>query len=227
MEKTRFYAFCTDALQDPGLYGAALDAVTAQRREKTERYRFEKDRRLSLGAGLLFSYAMRTAGLDPAALTVTEGPHGKPQLKEADVHFNLSHSGNFSVCAVSDRRVGCDIEELAPYRIGVAHRFFTAEETRMIEEASSEEERRRRFCRIWTLKESYVKLTGAGLSCAPDSFSVRLTPGGMPDLQSVGGSDVFFTEYHDLPGVCAALCSEDGACVPLTVLTAEKLIEAV
>ena len=43
---------------------------------------------------------------------VRKGEHGKPYLKERkDVFFNLSHSGDYVLCAVSDKEVGADIQK--------------------------------------------------------------------------------------------------------------------
>ena len=83
---------------------------------------------------------------------------GKPVYSNSDIHFNLSHAGDYVVCAVSDRAVGIDIERIRKNAIKVAERFFTQEECDWIADDNL------RFCRVWTLKEAYAKLTGEGIA---------------------------------------------------------------
>lgn len=84
--------------------------------------------------------------------------NGKPVYKNSDIHFNLSHAGNYVVCAVSDKAVGVDIERQRKNVIRVAKRFFTQAECDWIGDESL------KFSRIWTLKEAYAKLTGEGIA---------------------------------------------------------------
>lgn len=84
--------------------------------------------------------------------------NGKPVYRNSDIYFNLSHAGNYVVCAVSDKAVGVDIERLRKNVIRVAKRFFTQAECDWIGNDSL------KFSRIWTLKEAYAKLTGEGIA---------------------------------------------------------------
>lgn len=84
--------------------------------------------------------------------------NGKPVYSNSDIHFNLSHAGDYVVCAVSDRAVGIDIERLRRNAIKVAKRFFTQAECDWIGDDNL------RFSRLWTLKEAYAKLTGEGIA---------------------------------------------------------------
>lgn len=84
--------------------------------------------------------------------------NGKPVYRNSDIHFNLSHAGNYVVCAVSDKAVGVDIERQRKNVIRVAKRFFTQAECDWIGNDSL------KFSRIWTLKEAYAKLTGEGIA---------------------------------------------------------------
>ena len=99
---------------------------------------------------------------------------GKPFIKDSNLHFNLSHSGDYAVLAVSDYPVGIDIERLKYGRMSVAERFFGKEEYEDIINAGSEEKRNRRFLEYWTLKEAYVKYLGEGLAVSFDSFRINI-----------------------------------------------------
>lgn len=92
--------------------------------------------------------------------------NGKPVFPEhSEIHFNLSHAGDYVVCVVSQWEVGVDIEGNRAVRASIENRFFSGEECRWVQEADSEKLHSERFFRLWTLKEAYSKLTGEGISC--------------------------------------------------------------
>ena len=109
---------------DPVRFSCGMSLLPwEERREKVMRYYFEIDRCRCLGAGLLLVNALREAGVSDMKLRYLS--NGKPVLaNEPDVHFNLSHSGNLAVCAVSDHPVGVDVELLQDMDPGVAGMCF-------------------------------------------------------------------------------------------------------
>ena len=156
-------------LSDPALFSRGMSLLPwEERREQVMRFRFDKDRRLCLGAGLLLAYALRQAGAKD--LSLRRFSNGKPVLaNDPNIHFNLSHSGTLAVCAVSDHPVGVDVEEKQNAAPGVMDMCFQPIEREWIDQA---EDQCRAFTRLWTRKESYLKLLGAGLTCPPNSFCV-------------------------------------------------------
>ena len=90
-------------LEDPQIFAAALHQLSWKgRAEKVNRYRFEKDKRLCLGAGLLAQHMLEQAGVSDPVFSVNE--FGKPVLSDrSDIHFNISHDGTLAVCVVCDR----------------------------------------------------------------------------------------------------------------------------
>lgn len=86
---------------------------------------------------------------------------GKPFVSGGEICFNLSHSDNYALCAVSDSQVGCDIERIRQYKNKVAERFFTRKEFCLLEGSKRQDIL---FTRLWTMKESILKCLGAGLS---------------------------------------------------------------
>ena len=90
--------------------------------------------------------------------------NGKPLLADCPgLHFNISHTEGLAVCAFSGRRVGADAELIRPGPVNsrLFARVCAPREQAWIKTASCPGEA---FVRLWTLKESYVKATGEGLS---------------------------------------------------------------
>lgn len=126
-----------------------------------------------VGEWIVRDFVKRFQGLGKADFTIVYGEHGKPYIAGLEhIFFNLSHSGDYVVCAFSDSEVGMDIEKVGSVRMGVARRFFHPGEIKKLE-ALSAELQDDLFFRYWTVKESFLKYTGSGLSVPLSSFEVR------------------------------------------------------
>lgn len=187
------YAAYADELLNEDIYAAAYELATPQRRAKTDRYIRAEDRRLSLTAELLLRFALRQLGAElPTELC--SGEHGKPYADGAP-HFNISHSGEYALCAASRKLpVGCDIEAVAEADLALTRRCFTPDETAMLKAAQPGTERDTLFFRFWTLKESLMKVTGAGMSIPPNEIPVS-TAGSVSDRLTFNGISYRFHEY--------------------------------
>lgn len=105
-------------------------------------------------------------GTTPRALRLEKGVHGKPFLADVDdLHFNLSHSGDWVVIGVAaGAAIGVDIEAVTPNSdvSNLSKICFSPQERRWV--ASEPEERKlAAFYRAWTRKEAYLKMLGSGL----------------------------------------------------------------
>ncbi len=96
-------------------------------------------------------------------------PHGKPYIEELpDVHFSISHAGDYWACAIGENEVGLDLQDYRKRNYEkIAKRFFHPSETEWLRSHDEDD-----FFLIWAMKESYVKYTGDGLSKGLDYFSV-------------------------------------------------------
>ena len=142
-------------------YEADLKRLPPQRYEKAMTYRFLSDRKRCVRAYmLLWEGLSREYGAESAPLFDFLS-HGKPVLRDfPDLHFSLSHSGNAVLCALDRHPVGADIEMIRRRPEHLLSIFSDRERT-SIEQAASPE---LCFTRLWTRKESYLKLTGEGLT---------------------------------------------------------------
>ncbi len=97
---------------------------------------------------------------------------GKPYLEGNPVYFNISHSGEWVVAAFCNSvEVGIDVEKIKKVNFEIAERFFSKKE-KMELFAKTGDEKLRYFFDLWTLKESYLKLLGKGLTKPLNTFTV-------------------------------------------------------
>jgi 4'-phosphopantetheinyl transferase len=133
---------------------------------RVARFRFDPDRQSFVAARSGMRRILgRYLDIDPAAIEFAYGSHGKPCLVDGAIEFNLSHSGNWALLAVTrDRPVGVDIERIKPVAEleKLTARFLLAAEHERIV-ALDEADRLLAFFRTWTCKEAYLKATGEGL----------------------------------------------------------------
>ena len=191
-----FYADVSGISDDAGMY-----SLSDYRMKKLSRLQPAQKRRLCIGAELLLARAIGTVFPEVGLpLKITAGKWGKPALDGGWPHFNLSHSGTFAVCAVSDAPVGIDIQLCGAYRPELVRRFFTEEESAAIEDAA---DKVLCFTRTWAVKESYIKMIGTGMNTPLGSFTVQ-EPGGLPHIKEDPGCRVFCA---DLDGYVLALSS--------------------
>lgn len=140
--------------------------VTQERRDSILRLRNIDDKARCLAAGLLVRRAEDITGCKMAY-----NADGKPTFPGSKWHLSISHSGDYAVCAVSEYVIGVDIERIGDPIRGLAGTIFTDVENERIfglDDTLVENE----CYRMWTLKESYLKALGTGLSKDPKSFSV-------------------------------------------------------
>lgn len=178
--------------------------LSETRQEKVRKLRFEADKRLSLGAGLLLDYGLQRYGLRERTETFGTIENGKPcLLHHPEIQFNLSHSGSMVMAAFSSCPVGCDVEKKQKARMDVVKRFFAPAEQRVLFAARTENERNLLFSRLWTLKESYLKVGGQGMAMPLDSFTIEM--GGRPGIVGTEESRYCFQEFP-LSDYCASVC---------------------
>jgi len=125
----------------------------------------------------------RYLGTAPQEVALACNRHGKPLLDRrvhaTELQFNVSHSADLAVLAVTEgREVGIDVEALREVcdadRIAARH-FDAAEQATYL--ALPAPLRREGFFVRWTLKEAYIKARGMGLAIPLSSFSVASVAG--------------------------------------------------
>ncbi|HVO95159.1 MAG TPA: 4'-phosphopantetheinyl transferase superfamily protein [Terriglobales bacterium] len=152
------------------------------------KFHFERDRRLFVAAHVAVRKILaRYLNAPAAAIQFISGVNGKPALANHEVEFNLSHSHQAALFAVSWRRaVGIDIESVkADFTFDeVAERFFTPREVSALR-ALPRALQRQAFYKCWTSKEAFLKAKGTGLSGKLDEVEISQDNGGAVRVRAV------------------------------------------
>lgn len=163
--------------------------------EKIDSYKSAINRqRKLLGEMLAYKGIKECFSLKDEDIIFEYGSKGKPMLKNAESqYFNITHSGDWVVCGVSDSEIGVDIELLKKARMNVATRFFTTNEVNKLNslEGSAQDDY---FFLLWTVKESYLKYLGTGLTKPLNSFDVSYKDGVITVDESLLSLSLKFTE---------------------------------
>lgn len=145
--------------------------ISDYRREVLDKIRHPMKRRQSLGVELLLMKALQEKYPNiHFPVHILKSEEGKPYLTDLPVHFSLSHSGVYSACVIADEPIGLDIQMDRDFHPGVSRRCFTPEEMDILLKCPSKDYA---FSMLWSLKESYLKALGTGLSKSMQSVSVE------------------------------------------------------
>ena len=165
------YEICNINHYSDADYDAMYRAAAPDRQARADRFRHADDRKRCLCADMLARRMLaKAAGALSADISFTQGNKGKPYTN-VPLQFSVSHSGDFVLCAVSEHPIGADVEQIKPFRAGMVARYFTKAEADFVWGGSAAPDGNvtdrdvcARFYRVWTAKESYVKMTGTGIS---------------------------------------------------------------
>lgn len=225
------YAINTEAILDLEELENFFNLISEERRQRILKFHYTKDKVHSLFAEIILRYVLcKQYGFRNEQIKFRYTDYGKPYLAAyKDIHFNLSHSGSWVICVIGEVPLGIDIERMKNKELDIAGRCFTKEERDFIF-SQTLQNRVRTFYKLWTLKESYVKNVGMGLSIPFDSFSFRIIK---DDIQLLlnGRQDHNFLFYiNQLDSLhCTALCvnckSEDKVNENIKILSLDELLE--
>ena len=131
------------------------------------RYFKEEDKYKSLIGKLMLQQFLHEKGFsDQKFLDWQTNDYGKPSITNFP-SFNISHSHGMIVCAIASQPhtiLGIDTEEVRFVEIEYFNSCFNENEWQEIQEAT---DRLKTFYRFWTMKESFIKADGRGLTLAP------------------------------------------------------------
>ena len=156
------YIFDKIDLMDDDIPQNLMSLLSNERKMKVDRLRSAQNKKASAIAYILLRIALFDLYEIDEPVEFDIAAKGKPSLKNhPSIFFNLSHSKNIAVCAVSNYEIGVDVQQISPVMDKVAKRVLTEKEYAIFKSSREPDDY---FCEVWTIKESFLKMTGHGLT---------------------------------------------------------------
>lgn len=158
-----FYIIKSDIPIDEKTFRYFFDFIHSEKQERILKQRIKQNADNMLIGEILAKVAIKkTFGIDIAKQEFAYTEYGKPYLLNfPDVHFNISHSGQYVACVVSDKPTGVDVQKISEYNFDVAERVCNEKELKQIESSSDSASE---FTKLWTQKEAVLKMYGTGIA---------------------------------------------------------------
>lgn len=125
-----------------------LKSLSEEQKQKALRFKHEKDQIRSILSSCLINKLSKEE--------VKRNENGKPYFENGP-YFNISHSGDYVMMAVSSKEIGLDIEENVPKDMTMLIKLFNEAEAKMINEHAD-------FYYLWCAKESLIKCMGSSIN---------------------------------------------------------------
>ena len=184
---------CCKIEYDKALLQKAFSLCPKWRRDKAENITHDKVFAASVTAGLLLRYCLKERAEEAKTL-----PNGKPYIESGEC-FSLSHSGQYAVCAVSQKEIGVDIQQITAVSEKAVNRFCAESELAWL---AKSDDRPCDIIRLWALKESYLKASGKSTS---EVFDTEF----LIENGKVNGPEGYgFTLSEEISGYIIAVCEK-------------------
>lgn len=158
----RIYTLYLDKPLDENVRQRLFPLLNEERKEAISGKRNIMAADESLIGEVLAKYAVSKETRPPLKdINIKHTDKGMPYIEGFPLFLSITHSHGLIAVAVSSSAVGLDAEKIRDFSEGVARRMFTDRELDYIYNSA---DKNKRFFHIWTLKESYVKAIGTGIS---------------------------------------------------------------
>lgn len=190
-----------DRVAAPQLVAAGDRLLSEEERVENSRISMPWVRQLHFAARVLSRTMLsHYSDVPPECWSFARNEYGRPEIAyppgNSHFSFNLSHTRGCVACLIArDRQVGVDVEGAGATRnqvADIAGHFFSATELSALR-SLPDSLQRASFLKYWTLKESYIKARGVGISLGLSRFSFHL------DEPSIRIS--FDPDFDDDPGL--------------------------
>jgi 4'-phosphopantetheinyl transferase len=207
----KIYALNLDQSIKPSLFNILLPFVSKQRREKINKFIRKEESDRALAADILIRVAIvENLGIKNQDILFHYNTYGKPYLIHTPpIYFNISHSGNWIVCAVDNYEIGIDVEKMDEIDLSISKSFFAEKEFNDLMKKDSFQ-RKAYFYDLWTLKESYIKYCGKGLSLDLRSFSLKIEENNITLKTQNDFRKYSFKQYNIEQSYKMSVCTSEG-----------------
>jgi len=143
-------------------YKTFLTKLKQEKQDKILNILNDNDKKRSILGEILLIKLLNEMDIDYNSISIIKNKYGKPYIENLDLFFNISHSKDFVVCAISKNEIGIDIEKIRETKESIINQFANDIEKNYINELKGEYNKR--AFEIFTLKESYFKCLGTNLN---------------------------------------------------------------
>jgi 4'-phosphopantetheinyl transferase len=164
-----YYADLKAQLND-AIFFNYLNLFPIEIKNKILKFHRWEDAQASLLGKLLLKNGLKNIGIDSDLSELKYTKYGRPYIENV-CDFNISHSGQYIVCAIStDGKIGVDVEEIKPIALDGFRSWFPEEEWA---EIITSKNIYHAFYYYWTAKESIIKAEGSGLSIPIENIVLK------------------------------------------------------
>jgi len=173
-------------LRNKDIFDFFLKQIPEFRKEKIEKFTNNESKIQSLASFILLKIALIQNGYNDE-IVFEYKKNSKPYLKDSNFYFNISHSGEYVICALANEEVGCDIEKKIDRNFSSL--FLEIYSSQDLENHGRSKDD---FYKVWSVKEAYLKYLGQGLGIHMRSISVDLC-----GIEKVNGKRYFYDIYNE------------------------------
>ncbi|MCY6958996.1 4'-phosphopantetheinyl transferase family protein [Clostridium brassicae] len=202
--------------------------ISCEKRSKANKLLNKNDKIQTIVADIIIRIQLiKHFNIRNESICFNKNIYGKPYVEKIkNFHFNISHSGEYVAVAISKQKVGIDIEKIKNIDyFDIAENFFTNKELKYIMRPNKQESLER-FYDIWTLKESYIKFNGKGLSIPLDSFTIFFDDdGSIKAIDNNCCTNNIFNQINILPGYKLSICRLNNERFYIKILNQNEIID--
>ncbi len=138
-----------------------VNSMPVERIKKYHQYSSNKSKLNCLASYLLLWFALKQNNIIKNPPSFTYGNNNKPYMAQnSNIFFNISHTSGCVICAISDSKIGVDVEKIRPINLNISRKICTPSEQKLFNQASNKSNF---LLKIWTKKESYVKMMSGSI----------------------------------------------------------------
>lgn len=143
-----------------------------------------------------------------AEIIFEKNEKGKPYIKNFnDIHFNISHSGDWIICGVHNSPIGVDLELIKDIDFNTLIYYMNSKEINDFLSLPTQQKKHYIYS-LWTIKESYIKYLGKGLSLSGlKDISINVKDKKLYD--SPYSTKVNFYVNESIPNYILSICTKD------------------
>ena len=136
-----------------------LKRIPIRKQATISKYRTATRRKQAIIGEILLSQLLKKFNVDYNSINITFNENGKPYIKNSLLYYNISHSNEFVMCAVSEKELGVDIEKIRPFDSRIMDKIITKEDHVVLGGISP-----KNVLQIYVRKEAYIKAYGYSIN---------------------------------------------------------------